>query len=377
MKTPPLLAAFFAIALSSPQRVAAEAPAADAAALAHKIAASHGGADIVLPQAIELTPSSQPNLLTDGGFENVTLDASTEPAAWRTFSHTYTTDKALGKTLDEELKQHRTSEIRTGDAAEGKVFAFLKNPDEADAWRCGVKGPNFASYLTRFVAIPEHHELKRAVFSLRYQARLSATASTSYVRLALSCYDNAQDPWRGQPTRGFKQQIYRDADAWRVATLEALVPAETKSLQVLLYLDGCGGAMFDDVQLRLEEPNGPEMLLWPMSALGNEFHVTSELALISFAPRNESGNTPKNLMAVLELPEGLPSSPRAWAWPRANARARARATASPRKVCAMSCARIARATRPRTPSLAPSARPCRPATRLTSPAGQPWTLKEK
>ena len=92
MKNHFILAALLATALSSSKRVAARASAADTVALTPQ-----GGVSIALPQRTELAPSPAPNLLTDGGFENVTLDASTEPVAWRTFSHTYTADKALGK----------------------------------------------------------------------------------------------------------------------------------------------------------------------------------------------------------------------------------------------------------------------------------------
>lgn len=261
---------------------------------------------VTLPQSVKFAPSTQPNLLADGGFENVKLDASVEPTAWRTISHTYTTDKALGREVDEKLKQHRTAEIRTGDAAEGRAFAYLRNPDEADAWRGGVKGPDFASYLTRFVRIPGPHELKHAVLTMCYKARLSPTASTSYVRMTLSCVDNAEKPWSGKATRDWKMRILTDSDAWRAAKLEMLVPPETRALQVSLYLDGCGEAMFDDVQLRLEEPPaGPEMRLWPMSALGNELHIAGGFGLLNFVFRNQRGETPKNLMAVLDLPDGF------------------------------------------------------------------------
>jgi hypothetical protein len=52
----------------------------------HATTASQGGVSIALPQQVALTPPLLPNLISEGGFENVRLDADTQPETWRTFS---------------------------------------------------------------------------------------------------------------------------------------------------------------------------------------------------------------------------------------------------------------------------------------------------
>lgn len=265
-----------------------------------------GGASIQMPEQAGPGKPTGVELLSDGGFEGVALDQAKVPA-WQVVTHVFSYDAGKARELECRITAARVAEIRTSGSLEGACHAFLANPEAADQWRGGVSGPDFCTYLSRFVTIPPLAAPGRLTLSFAYKAKLSDRASNSKVRVAASFFGEGKEPWRKPAIGEFLQYHFGESAQWRREAMTLMVPQEARALRLLLYVDGCGEAAFDDVHLVLGQwPAELEMRLFPFAWLDNTFCLgENDPGLLCFALRNPRGLTLKKPVAVVELPAGF------------------------------------------------------------------------
>jgi hypothetical protein len=266
-----------------------------------------GGLSIHIPSQQRIEKPTGVDLLPDGGFEGVTLLDAKAPA-WQVATHVFSYDQEGVKAIARRLTEARVAEIRDTGSLEGKCHLFLKNPEDADQWRGGIRGPAFTTYVARYAAIPPLTAPGRLTLTLAYKAKLSRTAANSQVRATVSFFPEAREPWRHATIGPFLQFPFDESPAWRREQVAMLVPPEARGLRLLLYLDGCGEVGFDDVHLYLDQwPPELEIKLYPFAWLDNTFCVSRNgPGMLCLALRNPRGIALKSPMAVIELPREFP-----------------------------------------------------------------------
>jgi hypothetical protein len=302
LKRAACLAGWLILAFAAPCRTAE--PAASAREQAPELDA--GGFSVNIPDTAEReSPVQGPNLLSNGGFEEV--DAGTKlPRNWSRDFYVYADPQDLDRktALLKELAPQTRWGVSQDRPHSGKICAFLGNPRAMRGKRDAEAFPFAALFSTSIKLAAARQDVKYAL-SLFHRGRTEADIAGRWGNKArvIVCFLD-QD---GKQTREFVQFAFAPKEEWNKVFSDFVVPRSTRSLAITLFLDGYGEVSFDDVDLRrVAMDKGLTARLMPAYFIDNLFCLSSgDPGMMVFSIYDELGTERRNPQIVVELPKSV------------------------------------------------------------------------
>jgi hypothetical protein len=301
------LAGWMVLAITAPCGAAGATPAA------HEQAPGldPGGFSVNIPDAAERqSPVQGPNLLSNGGFEEVD-EATKLPRNWDKDFYVYAEpqDQDRKAALLKDLAPLTRWGVGRDKPRSGRNCAFLANPRAMHAKR-GVETFPFAALFRTSVKLAATAQDAKYALSLFYRGTTEADIAGRWGNKAraIVCFLD-QNAWtrEAKQTREIVQFSFEPKKEWNKAFSEFVVPKATRMLVVTLFLDGYGEVSFDDVDLRrVVMDRGLTARLMPAYFVDNVFCLSSgDPGMMVFSIYDELGGERRHPQIVVELPKSV------------------------------------------------------------------------